>query len=310
MSKKFTPMKPAYYGPQIIPLVTVGKRQNKRGGKAAAMESARKGNKATGGKFWALSLGLPKLTSIGILIRSGLKLLILSIIRCIIIIFLLGLILMGYIYISKSDYLMVQPQSILITGLSKLSRTEVLEVAGLNIPVNNLLFDTTNAKNKLKANPWVETVETSKTFPSGLTINIVEYEPRAIVSLNTLYYIDEKGTPFKKLDPGELTDLPLISGFTEDDLASDSPLVRESLMEIFGLVETLGKRRDEFKASNIAEFHFDRDRGITVFTRRTGLQIKVGLGDFQRKFWRLGKVMSFLRREELAEGLEYLNLEY
>ncbi|MDR2368807.1 MAG: FtsQ-type POTRA domain-containing protein [Deltaproteobacteria bacterium] len=205
---------------------------------------------------------------------------------------------------------MVHPQSILITGLSKLSRAEVLEAGGLQNSLNNLTLDTTKVINNLKTIPWIENAEISQTWPSGLSLNITEYKPKAIVSLQHLYFINENGTPFKKLDPGEISDLPLISGFTVDDLSSSGPLVSDALAEIFALIDVLGERDDDYATANVAEFHYDPDRGLTLFAKKTGVQIKVGLGGYSKKFWRLGKVMNHLKKEGLDEGLAYVNLEY
>ncbi|MDR1110248.1 MAG: FtsQ-type POTRA domain-containing protein [Deltaproteobacteria bacterium] len=212
-------------------------------------------------------------------------------------------------YVSKSNYFTVQPQSILVTGLSKLSRAEVLEAAGLHEAVNNLTLDTTAVKNRLKSIPWVEKAELAKSLPDGLSLQISEYRPRAIVSYEHLYFIDAAGVPFKRLDPGETSDLPIIGGLSIDELLNPGPLVQDALGELFALIEVLDGRTDEFRTANISEFHFDHDRGLTLFTRHSGLEIKVGLGGYEKKFWRLGKVMAFLRQEELDVGLAYVNLE-
>jgi cell division protein FtsQ len=260
--------------------------------------------------FWTLKLDMSRLPTPGAVIKRVLKLTMWTIITALTMGVLAALLLIGYLYVSESNYFMVQPQSIFVSGLSRLSRNEVLEAAGLHIAVNNLTLDTTKAINNLKSVPWIKKAEISQTLPNGLSIKVVEYRPKAIVSLEHLYFIDENGTPFQKLEPGEISDLPLISGFTIDELSDSGPLVQDALAEIFALVEVLKDRHDEFKASNISEFHYDPDRGLTLFTRKTGLEVKVGLGGYEKKFWRLGRVITHLRREELLEGLAYVNLEY
>ncbi|MDR1677213.1 MAG: FtsQ-type POTRA domain-containing protein [Deltaproteobacteria bacterium] len=205
---------------------------------------------------------------------------------------------------------MIQPQSIVLNGLSRLSRSEVLEAAGLSEPVNFITFRSAKVVSNLKILPWIEKVEISQTFPNGLKISVDEYEPKGIVNLEYLYYIDANGKPFKKLDPGELSDLPIINGFSIDDLSESGPLVHDALNEVFTLVSVLAERNDEFSLPNISEFHYDPDRGITLFTKKTGIEIKVGFGGYLKKFWRLEKVMSHLKNNDLTIGLAYINLDY
>jgi cell division protein FtsQ len=254
---------------------------------------------------WTISLG-----GVARRVRAGLALLLRCVIVAAVMIAIAGALIYGYMRVGESSYFMVRPDSILVTGLSRLSRAEALKAAGLDAPVNNLTLDTAKAKEGLKALPWVAEAEIGQTWPDGLSLDVTEHSPRAIVSLDGLYYIDRHGLPFKRLDPGELSDLPIITGLTVDDLTGGGPLVRDALDEIFGLIGRLEARDDEFKASEIAEYHYDPDRGLTLFTRGTRLEIKVGLGGHQKKFWRLGRVMAHLRREQLTEGLAYVNLEY
>jgi cell division protein FtsQ len=259
-------------------------------------------------RFWSK---VPKITipRIGTLIKKSLKLVLLAVVSFIILAIVSGLLIFGYMYIYKSNYFMVQPNSILVTGLSKLSRTEVLEAAGLYKPINNLTLDVEAAKNSLKTNPWIERAEITQALPDGLSLIIYEYKPKAVVNLDYLYYIDSHGTPFKRLDPGEISELPIISGFFIDELQNGGPLVQDGLVKVFELVNLLQNRTDDFNLANISEINYDPDRGMTLFTKHGGLEIKIGQGAYSQKVWRLGKVMAYLKREELASGLAYINLD-
>jgi cell division protein FtsQ len=155
----------------------------------------------------------------------------------------------------------------------------------------------------------VEKAELAKYWPDGVSVSVTEYEPKAVAALDGLYHIDGRGRPFKKLDPGESPALPIVSGLTADDLLSGGPLVQEGLAEVFRLVELLERRSDEFKLANISEIHYDQDRGMTLFTRDGGLEIKVGSGAFAEKLLRLGRVAAHLKLTGRLGDLEYLNLD-
>ncbi|MDR2386563.1 MAG: FtsQ-type POTRA domain-containing protein [Deltaproteobacteria bacterium] len=253
---------------------------------------------------------MSKLPSLGWLIKEAFKLILVGTLSFIVLAVLTVGSIVGYMYVNESDYFMIKPQSILVTGLSKLARTEILEAAGLDISVNSLTLDTKTVIKNIKALPWVENAELSQTLPNGLSLKVTEYKPKAIVSSQYLYYINENGLPFKKLDPLEISDLPIISGFTFEELSDSGPLVHDALAEIFSLIKVLDSRKDDYKTSNVSEFHYDRDRGLTLYLKKSGLKIKVGLGDYPLKFWRLAKVTAHLKEEGLYENLDYLILDY
>jgi cell division protein FtsQ len=253
-----------------------------------------------------VSLSLPP---VGRLVRRGFKLLFYGVASFAVLVGISLALIFGYMYAHESTYFLVEPNSVMVTGLVKLSRSEVMEVAGLNKPINYLTLNSQAVKNSLKYIPWIDRVDITRSFPNGIKINIVEFEPKAIVNLEYLYYIDSQGMPFKKLEPGEISSLPIISGFSIDELQNKGPLVKDGLDEVFSLVEILSKRTDDFRLDNISEFHRDPDRGLTIFTKGAGLQVKVGRGGFEKKIWRLGRVMDHLLREDKARGLGYVNLD-
>ncbi|MDR1395840.1 MAG: FtsQ-type POTRA domain-containing protein [Deltaproteobacteria bacterium] len=213
----------------------------------------------------------------------------------------------GYLYLSKSDYFAVR--YLKIAGLSHLTRDEVLTAAGLDRPINNLTFDLKAAERSLGSLAWVSEAHISRTLPDGLLVEVTEFRPKALVNMDQLYYLDARGVPFKKLDLGEKADLPIISGFSMDELVAGGPLVLEALHEVFQLMDILAVRTDEFRLDNISEFNYDHDLGLKIYTRRSGLKLWVGFGSYLEKFRRLGRVMAHLKLTGQAAGLADIRLE-
>ena len=228
-----------------------------------------------------------------------LALLAMSVISCVLVI--------GYLYVSKSDYFAVK--KVIISGLNKISREEILKVSGLEGPVNIWLFDADQVAAAISTLPWLDEVIVSKTMPDTVKIEIVEHRPKVLVSLGRLYYLNEQGILFKELEPGENPDLVIVSGFNEDELLSRTPGVKAALAEIFSLTETLAARQDEFKLDQISEINYDAVRGLTLFARRGELEVKVGFGGYGEKFRRLHRVGAYLKKQGKFAGLAYINLE-
>jgi cell division septal protein FtsQ len=218
-----------------------------------------------------------------------------------------AILVVGYLYVSKSDYFSVK--KVVISGLNQITSEVIKKTAGLDRPVNIWLFDAEKAAADLSTLSWLEEVKVYKTMPDTVTIEVVEHRPKLLVSLGRLYYLDDKGVPFKELEPGENPGLPIVSGFTEDELLSRSPGVKNSLNEVFLLLEVLALRSDEFRFDNISEINYDSVRGLTLFTKDDNLEVKIGFGAYEEKFRRLGRVLAHLKLHGRFAGLVYINLE-
>ncbi|GHV56261.1 hypothetical protein FACS189460_0720 [Deltaproteobacteria bacterium] len=213
----------------------------------------------------------------------------------------------GYLYVSKSDYFSVK--KVVISGLNQIASEAIKKTAGLDRPVNIWLFDAEKAAADLSTLSWLDEVKVYKTMPDTVTIEVLEHRPKLLVSLGRLYYLNDKGVPFKELEPGESPDLPIVSGFTEDELLSRSSGVKNSLSEVFLLLEALAARNDEFRFDNISEVNYDSVRGLTLFTKDNNLEVKIGFGAYEEKFRRLGRVLTHLKLHGQFDGLVYINLE-
>ena len=218
-----------------------------------------------------------------------------------------ALLVAGYLYVSKSDYFSVK--RVTISGINHITREEVLDSVGLNHPANILTFDPVEAETALSELAWLAEVKVSRQMPDTVSIEVREHNPKLLVSLGRLYYLNERGEPFKELAPGESPNLPIVSGFSEDELLSPGPYTRKAIAEVFWLVDTLAARNDDFRLDNVSEINYDPVRGLTLFTKNNGLEVKVGFGAYEEKFRRLGRVLAHLKLKGKYEGLIYLNLE-
>lgn len=130
---------------------------------------------------------------------------------------------------------------------------------------------------RILSHPFVREVVVRKAFPDKLVVSIEEREPVAMVNLDALYYVDERGDIFKRLTAYDAKDFPIITGFSRDDLASRDPVTVRNLKRTIDLLRhaeagTLNR--------NISEVHFDAQDGFTLVTRDFGLQLKIGTMDF------------------------------
>lgn len=213
----------------------------------------------------------------------------------------------GYRYVMNTEYFMVR--KVVLHGIKRIPREDVMAAAGLDQPSNILSLRLDKMGAKLKALPWIEDATLTRKLPDTMIIEIKERRPRTLISLGALYYLDHNGYPFKKVDPKENPELPIITGFTWDDFAKRRDYTKSDIEDVFGLLEILAERNDRFRLENISEINFDSARGLSLFTRSDNVQVKIGMGDYRAKLKRLGRVVAHLKINGQYEDVVYFNLE-
>jgi len=217
------------------------------------------------------------------------------------------ILILSYHQLVHSSYFQVK--NVVLKDINRISESEVIELTGLDKPTNILALKLDVLAENLRDHPWVNNVCLTRKMPDTIIIEIEEHQPRSLIKLGGLYYLDDFGNPFKKVDAQDRVDLPVITGFSTTDFKKRPKLTRQELKDIFLFMDVLAKRNDRFRLENIAEINFDPVRGLHLLTRENNLQVKVGFGDYQAKFRRLGRVLAHLKITGNEQGLIYVNLE-
>jgi cell division protein FtsQ len=144
---------------------------------------------------------------------------------------------------------------------------------------------------RLRSHPYVREVVVRKSFPDKLVLIIEEREPVAMINLDALYYVDDQGNIFKRLTAYDAKDKPILTGFSRDDLAAKDPVTIRNLKKT---IDLLRHAESSSLSRNISEVHFDAQDGYTLVTRDFGLQLKIGLMDFDEAMRRVEEAMPKL----------------
>lgn len=214
---------------------------------------------------------------------------------------------LGYHFLVHSSYFEVK--KVVLKGSSNLEEQEALTLMGLNKPSNLLAVRLGVMAENLKSHSWIKDASLRRQLPGTILVEVQERKPRALIDLGTIYYLDGSGLPIVKVEKDEKVELPLITGFSRVDFLRRSETIKEYMTEIYMFLDVAEARTDRFRLENIAQISFDPVRGLTVFTREQDMEIKVGYGEYQSKFYRLGRVMAHLKVEGTDMNVSYINLE-
>ncbi len=194
-----------------------------------------------------------------------------------------------------------------ISPCKHLTRDEIVGLAGVEPGKELLRMNLKQIGEHILQNPWVETVRVNRYFPDTISITIVEREPLAIVNMGFIYYLDKKGTVFKVLNQGDKLDYPVVTGFREEDLASDPKGTREALESTCQLLKIL-REKGAFILADVSEIHYDKGYGFTLFTASGALPVKVGSDDFSAKIERFARIYRGLLVQ--LPTISYIDLDY
>ncbi len=168
------------------------------------------------------------------------------------------------------------------------------EVSGILTGVsqgNIWALSTREIGRRLLTHPYVREVSVRKAFPDKLVVRVGERRPVAMINLDSLYYVDERGEIFKRLTAYDPKGYPIVTGFSREDLAAKDPV---SMRNLKGTIELLQCAESGALRENISEAHFDAQDGFTLVTRDFGLQLKIGTTEFREAMRRVEEAMPKL----------------
>lgn len=100
----------------------------------------------------------------------------------------------AYQYVMTSGYFHVR--EVLVDGASRVSRQEVLDLAGITPGTHLLKADVEAMEKKLEGSPWVAKARVERDLPDTLIIHLVEHVPAAYLAAGDLFLVDQNGMPF------------------------------------------------------------------------------------------------------------------
>lgn len=196
-----------------------------------------------------------------------------------------------------------------VEGNRRVSDDRVVRAAGLEAGRNIFEIDLDAAEQALLSDPWIESVRVARQLPGTVRIEMAERQAAAVAVLGTeLYLVDTSGLPFKRLEPDDPKDLPVITGLTPEGFALDR--IRElersghalSVLEVYDALPMARVHPPE-------EVHLEPDGTTVLVVGRDGLTLHLGHTDFRRKLAMAARVVGRLQAKGAVPGVVFLDNE-
>lgn len=184
-------------------------------------------------------------------------------------------------------------EEIRVRGGEKVGGSEIVAMAGMNHGMNIWKIDPAVIERKVGKHPWVKRVLVRRELPRRVVIEVEERQAKGIVVLGKLYYVDADGFIFKEVEEGEKTELPMLTGLQQADLASQAHATRQKIREALKLAEMMAGA-----PLALSEIHFPAQGGLVLYPMVYPVAVQMGWGDWQGKLERLERVLAMWKDRE------------
>lgn len=117
--------------------------------------------------------------------------------RAVVVLSVVTVVVLGYLLFFSS---LLGVRSVEVSGLHRVAKAEVLELAGIPADEPMLRVDTAAAEDRIAALPQVASVEVGRSLPSTITIEVVERTPLAYFnSADGIHLVDRSGVAFHQV---------------------------------------------------------------------------------------------------------------
>ena len=210
---------------------------------------------------------------------------------------------LGVQLLRESDYFTVR--NVRVIAQSRVSEQEIAGASEVRIGASIFSLDLAAIGRKIEENPWIARAEVVRSLPDEVVITVTEHQPRAVIQLDYLYYVNAAGEVFKLLDSGDRLDYPIITGIDRQFLLDRPADGQAWLRQALALVGEL-EGRQLFNLADVSEIQIDLEDGLVVHTREHGVPVLFGQDDFTSKLDRLEKIYGDL--EPRLTALHYIDL--
>lgn len=194
-------------------------------------------------------------------------------------------------------YVMTSPRfavtDVEVVGCERLAPDAVSAESGIAAGANVFALDLDAARARILADPWIAEATLARRLPGTILVQITERKAAALVSLGDTFLVTSQGEPFKRVDPGDPVDLPLVTGVRPEDLSEDHDGATRTIRRAIDLAA-------EYEASALSrrspleEVHVSADGTFTLVVGKSATELVLGGPPFRRKLDQAARVVAEL----------------
>lgn len=192
---------------------------------------------------------------------------------------------------------------VVVSGAGHRSEADLVAISGVLKGKNIFSTDLDAARAHLLADPWVKEARLERRLPGIVSLVVEERHAAGIVAAGDTYLVSAEGEIWKRLEPGDPTDLPIITGLSLTMVTQD----RKGAEAVVRRALELGleyERSPLAKRSPLQEIHVSPTGRTSLVIGKSALTLELGAPPFRRKLEHAARVIADLdRRGAKADAL-------
>lgn len=218
-----------------------------------------------------------------------------KIFRTVKILLLIGIILGGTIYFLLSPIFNIT--QINVSGNSKISSEEIISLSGIQKNENTFKINKKTVKDKIRENPYIDTISIKRTLPDSITIYVTErVATYRINTANTYMLISNQGYMLEITD--EENNLPIITGIqtADEEIKEGNRLCVEDLEKLEDVLKISESAKTNDIYNLITEIDIsEKDNYKLIIPSEKKI---IHLGDTSRLPVKMGYIISIMEKEK------------
>lgn len=193
---------------------------------------------------------------------------------------------------------------IVTTGAKRRSPDELASIAGIAKGQNVFGTDLDRARARLVADPWVSEATLARQLPGTIFLRVVEREAGGIVATNDgsakaaggeTYVVTREGAIIKRLETGDPTDLPIVTGVVLQQLLDDRDGATRTVRRALDLAADY-EHSPLATRSPLEEVHVEANGEMTLVIGKNAVALHMGAPPYRRKLEQAVRVVAELDR--------------
>jgi cell division protein FtsQ len=200
----------------------------------------------------------------------------------------------GYWVLTTERFAVVAVE---VRGASRVPPQRILEASGIVHGQNLWRIDPERVRARLEEMPEIRRADVVRELPNRVAIVVEERRPFTLVHAAKLHWLDEEGRVLGDETRAVNTDVPVISGLSEEELVtmrtSPGPRARAAIALIRALLRT-----GSALASEISEIDMSRPEGPVLYTV-DGVEVRLGTEGWDERLARLEGVLAQVATQDV-----------
>ncbi|HKQ69050.1 MAG TPA: FtsQ-type POTRA domain-containing protein [Polyangiaceae bacterium] len=198
-------------------------------------------------------------------------------------------------------------RTIQVNGSAHRSSEDIAQRAGVSIGRNIFTIDLEAARANVLNDAWIEQASLRRRLPSSVTIDVVEREAYALVAIGPdLYLSTRQGELFKKPEPGDPYDLPVVTGVRAADVTKDRAQTFATIKRALDLAadyEHIGPAKN----LPVQEIHLADDGGLVLSVGKDAIALHLGKGPYRQTLEQASRVLADLVNRRAQASVVFLD---